>query len=137
MQRRIDQLQSEVRLMRGGGEQATRMEELEEKISRLERDNRELTEKNMALQAKVAKGTGGPRLGTQAMVLSRAEEVVNGLNDVLSELRINVLAAEGEVENWAHTLPKASFELVRESLRSCRAQMETAKELMRMLREQR
>jgi hypothetical protein len=45
------------------------------------------------------------------------------------------MAAEGEVEQWASTLPKASFELVRESLRSCRSQMETAKELMRQLRD--
>src|SRR5205823_6353036 len=34
MQRRIDQLQSEVRLLRGGGDKSVRMEELEEKLSR-------------------------------------------------------------------------------------------------------
>jgi hypothetical protein len=67
-------------------------------------------------------------------MLGRAEEVVNGLNDVLSELRINVLAAEGAIGEWESQLPRASYDLVREALRACRMQMETVKELMRLLR---
>jgi hypothetical protein len=137
MQRRIDQLQSEVRLLRGGGHEATRMEELEEKISRLERDKMELTERCMKLEAMASHGGGGGvQIGTAQLMLGRAEEVVNGLNDVLSELRINILAAEGEAEQWASQLPRASFDLVRDSLRSSRMQMESAKELMRLLRQE-
>jgi hypothetical protein len=135
MQRRIDQLTSEVRILRGGGDGATRMEELEEKLSRLERDNHDLNEKCNRLERLAAQGGGGSvAIGTAQLRLGRAEEVVNGLNDVLSELRINILAAEGEVEQWGTSLPRASFDLVRESLRGSRAHMETAKELMRMLR---
>src|SRR5262249_61028592 len=44
MQRRIDQLASELRLMRGGGDRATRMEELEDRITRLEKENRAIEE---------------------------------------------------------------------------------------------
>jgi hypothetical protein len=134
MQRRIDQLTSELRTMRGGGDGAARMEDLEERVSRLERDNRALEEKNRELQRMAEMSSAdysGPRVNIN---LSRTEEVVTGLNDVLSELRINVLAAEGEIENWAHILPVASFELVRESLRSSRMQMESARDIMQMLR---
>ena len=60
---------------------------------------------------------------------------MTGLNDVLSELRINLLAAEGEIEQYATILPAASYELVREAIRSSRMQMETARDIMRMLRE--
>ena len=74
------------------------------------------------------------QIGTAQLMLGRAEEVVNGLNDVLSELRINVLAAEGAILEWESQLPRASFDLVRESLRSCRMQMESVRDLMRMLR---
>jgi hypothetical protein len=135
MQRRIDQLASELRLIRGGGDKALRMEELEDKISKLERDNHALEEKcneyrSLAETAQLDTGIPGAHLK-----LSRGEEVVNGLNDVLSELRINILAAEGEVDRFAHILPQASFELVRESLRSSRMQMDSARDWMRMLRD--
>lgn len=133
LQRRLDQATSELRMIRGGGDKAIRMDELEDKISRLERDNMRLLEANQRLERGAAQGGGdvGPRINVS---LSRAEEVASGLNDVLSELRINVLAAEGEVEQWSRALPPASFELVRESLRSCRVQMELARDYMRMLR---
>jgi predicted component of type VI protein secretion system len=136
MQRRIDQLASELRMMRGGGDKATRMEELEERITRLERDNRALEERANELK-KLAETASGGDMGVSGakLQLSRAEEVIIGLNDVLSELRINVLAAEGEVERFAHILPQASFELVRESLRSSRMQMDSARDWMRMLRD--
>jgi hypothetical protein len=135
MQRRIDQLSSEVRMLRGGGDKALRMEELESKISMLERDKQDMAAQMQNVQAAHAAESGEVRVQLANLVLSRAEEVVNGLNDVLSELRINILSAEGEVEQWSSTLPRASFDLVRESLRSCRGQMETARDLMRQLRE--
>ena len=133
MQRRVDQLQSELRLLRGGGDKALRMEELETKVSRLESERSELEQKVMLLEQSAGQGTG-VQIGTAQLMLGRAEEVVNGLNDVLSELRINVLAAEGAILEWESQLPRASFDLVRESLRSCRMQMESVRDLMRMLR---
>jgi len=135
MQRRIDQLTSELRLIRGGGDRAMRMEELEERASRLEKENLQLEERYRDLE-KLAAQTGTDYNPNRAnLQLSRAEEVVTGLNDVLSEVRINMLAADGEIQQYAQILPQASFELVREAIRSSRMQMETARDIMRMLRE--
>jgi hypothetical protein len=136
MQRRIDQLTSELRMVRGGGDRAVRMEELEEKVSRLERDNQKLEEAYKALE-KLAANAGDADVSRAVFQLSRAEEVVSGLSDVLSELRINMLAAEGEIEQYASILPHASYELVREAVRSSRQLMETARDYMRRLREAR
>jgi len=135
MQRRIDQLSSELRLIRGGGDKALRMEELEERSSRMEKQYAELEQRYQDLE-KLTQQTGADYNPNRAnLQLSRAEEVVSGLNDVLSELRINLLAAEGEIEQYAQILPPASYELVREAVRSSRMQMETARDIMRMLRE--
>ena len=67
-------------------------------------------------------------------IAQTANEIVSGLNDVLSNLRINVMAAEGEFDQYANVIPRASFELIREALRSSAADMETARELLRKLR---
>jgi len=135
MQRRIDQLSSELRLIRGGGDKALRMEELEERSSRMEKQYAELEQRYQDLE-KLTQQTGADYNPNRAnLQLSRAEEVVSGLNDVLSELRINLLAAEGEIEQYAQILPPASYELVREAVRSSRMQMETARDILRMLRE--
>jgi len=136
MQRRLDQLTSELRMARGGGATAVRMEELEEKVSRLERDNQKLEEAYRALE-RLAANAGDTDVSRAVLQLTRAEEVVTGLSDVLSEVRINLLAADGEIEQYANALPSASFELVREAIRSSRAQLETARDYMRMLREAR
>jgi FHA domain-containing protein len=135
LQRRVDQLQAEIRILRGGGEKAVKMEDLEAKIAKLEKTNADLEAKLKTTEGKMAAEAGDLKVQRAGAVLRQTDEVVNGLNDVLSELRINLMASEGEVEQWAANLPKASFELVRESLRACRAQMETAKELMRQLRD--
>lgn len=135
MQRRIDQLSSELRMLRGGGDKALRMEELEERASRMEKQYAEIEGRYQDLE-KLTQQTGADYNPNRAnLQLSRAEEVVSGLNDVLSELRINLLAAEGEIEQYAQILPAASYELVREAVRSSRMQMETARDIMRMLRE--
>jgi FHA domain len=135
MQRRIDQLSSELRLIRGGGDKALRMEELEERASRTDKQYQELESRYRDLE-KLTQQTGADYNPNRAnLQLSRTEEVVSGLNDVLSELRINLLAAEGEIEQYAQILPAASYELVREAIRSSRMQMETARDIMRMLRE--
>lgn len=135
MQRRIDQLSSELRMLRGGGDKSLRMEELEERASRMEKQYNELEGRYQDLE-KLTQQTGADYNPNRAnLQLSRAEEVVSGLNDVLSELRINLLATEGEIEQYAQILPAASYELVREAVRSSRMQMETARDIMRMLRE--
>jgi hypothetical protein len=135
MQRRIDQLTSELRMIRGGGDRALRMEELEERASRLEKDNEQAEVRYKELEKLVAQTGSDYNPNRANLQLSRAEEVITGLNDVLSELRINLLAAEGEILQYASVLPQASFEMVREAIRSSRMQMETARDIMRMLRD--
>ena len=134
LQRRVEQLQSEIRMLRGGGDKALKMEEMENQLAELKRKNSELEGQVVGAKKQLADEAGDVKVQRASYVLSQADEVVNGLNDLVSELRINVMAAEGEVEQWSGSIPQASFELVRESLRMCRGHLEAAKELMKQLR---
>jgi hypothetical protein len=49
-------------------------------------------------------------------------------------MRINLTAAEGEFDQFANAIPRASFELIRESLRSSTVDIESARDLLRALR---
>jgi hypothetical protein len=60
---------------------------------------------------------------------------VTSLNDVLSSLRIEVMAAEGEFDQYSHQLPRASFELIRQSMKNAADFADQARELLRSLRE--
>jgi hypothetical protein len=53
----------------------------------------------------------------------------------LSSLRIEVMAAEGEFEQYAHNIPRASFELIRQSLKDAAGHCDEAREMLRKLRE--
>jgi peptidoglycan hydrolase CwlO-like protein len=133
LQRRVDQLTTEIRMMRGGGDKATKMEDLERKVRELEDERDKLKNRVAEFEGKIATEGGDVRVQRAGAVLRQAEDTISGLNDVLSEIRINLMAAEGEVEQWSTQLPKAQFELVREALRSCKSQMEAAKELIHKL----
>jgi chromosome segregation ATPase len=133
LQRRVEQLQAELRMMRGGGDKAARMEELEKKAAELTDERDKLKQRIDELEGRISSEGKDAKVQRAGNVIRQADEAVSGLNDVLSEIRINLMAAEGEVEQWDRTLPKAQFELVREALRSCRGQIETAKELIQKL----
>jgi hypothetical protein len=68
-------------------------------------------------------------------IAAMTAEAAASLNDLLSSLRIEVMAAEGEFEQYAHQLPRASFELIRQSLRDAAGHCDEARELLRKLRE--
>lgn len=137
LKRRIEQLETELRLYRRGrGEEvAKRIDELEERgeVIRAERDKleRRVKELESLLQ------TEGSDAKTQRarLLLTRTGEIVQQLNDLLSNLRINVMAAEGEFEQFAPQIPRASFELIRESLRSSSQEVDLARDLLRELRD--
>jgi cell division protein FtsB len=137
LKRRIEQLETELRLYRRGrGEEvAKRIDELEERgeVIRAERDKLERRVKDLEglLQ------TEGSDAKTQRarLLLTRTGEIVQQLNDLLSNLRINVMAAEGEFEQFAPQIPRASFELIRESLRSSSQEVDLARDLLRELRD--
>jgi hypothetical protein len=134
MRRRIEQLQAELRLYRGGGEGAQRFEQLEEEVSRLAEERDRLKARVGELEATLRAEGGDAKVQRAGAIAQTAAEIVSGLNDVLSNLRINVMAAEGEFDQYATAIPRASFELIREALRSSAVDMETARELLRKLR---
>jgi hypothetical protein len=45
------------------------------------------------------------------------------------------MAAEGEFEQYSHQIPRASFELIRQSLKDGAGHCDEARELLRKLRE--
>lgn len=134
MRRRIEQLQAELRLYRGGGEGAQRFEQLEEEITRVAEERDRLKARVAELEAIMRAEGGDAKVQRAGAIAQTAAEIVSGLNDVLSNLRINVMAAEGEFDQYASAIPRASFELIREALRSSATDMETARELLRKLR---
>ena len=134
LQRRVEQLKAELRVYRGGGDKAATYEELEEEIDNLSRERNELRRKVGELESILAEDGANAKVRRAGAIAQTAGEIVSGLNDVLSNLRINVMAAEGEFEQFSQTIPRASFELIREALRSSASDMEAAREMLRELR---
>jgi hypothetical protein len=135
LRRRVEQLKAELRLARGGGAKAKKFEDVQEELVRLTEERDQLLERVGDLEAQIAAEGGDVKVQRAGKIAATAGEVVIGLNDVLSNLRINVMAAEGEFEQFHDSLPRASYELIREALRSSADDMETARELLRRLRE--
>jgi hypothetical protein len=134
MRRKVEQLQAELRLYRGGGEGAQRLEQLEDEIHRVTEERDRLKSRVGELEATLRAEGGDAKVQRAGAIAQTAAEIVSGLNDVLSNLRINVMAAEGEFDQYSTAIPRASFELIREALRSSAVDMETARELLRKLR---
>jgi hypothetical protein len=135
LRRRVEQLKAELRLARGGGAKAKKFEDVQEELVRLTEERDQLLERVGDLEAQIAAEGGDVKVQRAGKIAATAGEVVIGLNDVLSNLRINVMAAEGEFEQFHDSIPRASYELIREALRSSADDMETARELLRRLRE--
>jgi chromosome segregation ATPase len=135
LRRRVEQLKAELRLARGGGQAAKKLEETESEMVRLTEERDQLKERITELENQIATEGGDVKVKRAGAIASTAGEVVTGLNDVLSNLRINVMAAEGEFEQFHDAIPRASYELIREALRSSADDMETARDLLRKLRE--
>ncbi len=134
LRRRVDQLKSELRLARGGGLEAKRMEEVEEELVRLTEERNKLKRKIDDLEMQIVAEGGDAKVVRAGKIAETASEVVTGLNDVLSNLRINVMAAEGEFEQFHSAIPRASYELILEALRSSATDMQQARELLRKIR---
>lgn len=138
LRRRVEQLQTELRVYRTNKfnqDTARRMEDLENDLSmvEIERDNLktrlERAEHQLSLEA------GSLKVKRALEIAALTAETSASLNDLLSSLRIEVMAAEGEFEQYAHNLPRASFELIRQSLRDAAGHCDQARELLRKLRE--
>jgi hypothetical protein len=138
LRRRLEQLQTELRVYRASKfnqDTARRMEDLENELSmiEIERDNiktkLELAEKQIALEA------GSIKVRRALEIAAATAETSAQLNDLLSSLRIEVMAAEGEFDQYSSSLPRASFELIRQSLKDAQGHCDEARELLRKLRE--
>jgi predicted component of type VI protein secretion system len=135
LRRKIEQLKAELRIYRGGGEASRRTESLEAEIERLEEERDHFKRKITELEQQIMVEGGDAKVLKAGEIAQTAGEIVAGLNDVLSNMRINVMAASGEFDQYHDSLPRASFELIREGLRTCTTDVDMAREMLRKLRE--
>lgn len=138
LRRRIEQVQAELRIMRSGkmgAEKARRMEDLESELAAAEEEKGTLRSRIAELEDQIAREGGNVKVQRAVEIRGKAAEIVTQLNDLLSSLRIEVMAAEGEFDQYSHTIPRASFELIRQSLRESAQHVDSARDLLRQLRE--
>jgi hypothetical protein len=138
LRRRVEQLQTELRVYRGqkfNQENARRMEDLENDLSMIEIERDGLKIRLEAAERTMAAEAGSVKVKRALEIAAMTAETAASLNDLLSSLRIEVMAAEGEFEQFAHQLPRASFELIRQSLKDAAGHCDEARELLRKLRE--
>jgi hypothetical protein len=138
LKRRVEQLQTELRMVRGGqmgAEKARRMEDLETQVDSLRDERDALKGKVAGLEEQLQKEAGSAKVQKAVEIRGKAAEIVTALNDLLSSLRIEVMAAEGEFDQYSHSIPRASFELIRQSMRESASNVDQARDLLRQLRD--
>jgi len=138
LRRRLEQLQTELRVYRAqrfNQDTARKMEDLENDLSMIEVERDSLKSKLEQLQQQLAKEAGSVQVKRALEIAAMAGETSSTLFDLLSSLRIEVMAAEGEFDQYAQQVPRASFELIRQSLREAAGHCDQARELLRRLRD--
>lgn len=137
LRRRVEQLQTELRLYRTqkfNPETARRMEDLENELSMMEIERDNLKTRVEKADRELALESGSAKVKRAVEITALTAETAASLNDLLSSLRIEVIAAEGEFEQYSAAIPRASFELIRQSLKDAASNCEQARELLRRLR---
>jgi hypothetical protein len=99
----------------------------------IERDN--LKNRLDKADRELAQEAGSVKVKRALEIAALTAETSASLNDLLSSLRIEVMAAEGEFEQYAHNIPRASFELIRQSMKDAATHCDEARDLLRKLRE--
>lgn len=138
LRRRVEQLQTELRVYRANKfnqDAARRMEDLENDLSMIEIERDNLKTRLERAEHQMVAEAGSVKVQRALEIAAQTAETSASLNDLLSSLRIEVMAAEGEFEQYAHNIPRASFELIRQSLRDAAGHCDEARELLRKLRE--
>jgi hypothetical protein len=138
LRRRVEQLQTELRVYRAqkfNAETARRMEDLENDLSMMEIERDNLKNRLDKADRELAQESGSAKVKRALEIAAMTAETSASLNDLLSSLRIEVMAAEGEFEQYSHNIPRASFELIRQSMKDAAAHCDEARELLRKLRE--
>ena len=137
VRRRVDQLQAELRNFRANKvspDNASRLEDLENNVTTLEVERDHLIEQVKELQAALERENAGVKVKRALQIAAKTAETSASLIDLLSSVRIELMAAEGEFDQYANAIPRTSFELIRQSLRDSSAHIDQARELMRQLR---
>ncbi|HEU4729427.1 MAG TPA: FHA domain-containing protein [Kofleriaceae bacterium] len=138
LRRRVEQLQTELRVYRTNKfnqDTARRMEDLENDLSMIEIERDSLKTKLERAEQQLSLEAGSVKVRRALEIAAATAETSASLNDLLSSLRIEVMAAEGEFEQYASSIPRASFELIRQSLKDGQLHCDEARELLRKLRE--
>jgi hypothetical protein len=138
LRRRLEQLQTELKVYRTNKfnqDTARRMEDLENDLSMIEIERDSLKSKLDRAEQQLTLEAGSVKVRRALEIAAATAETSASLNDLLSSLRIEVMAAEGEFEQFASAIPRASFELIRQSLKDGAAHCDEARELLRKLRE--
>jgi hypothetical protein len=138
LRRRVEQLQTELRVYRAqkfNQDTARRMEDLENDLSMVEIERDNLKNRLDKAEREIALESGSAKVKRALEIAAMTAESAAQLNDLLSSLRIEVMAAEGEFDQYAQQIPRASFELIRQSLRDAASHCDEARELLRKLRE--
>ena len=138
LRRRVEQLQTELRVYRTNKfnqDTARRMEDLENDLSTIEIERDTLKAKLDRAEQQMTLESGTAKVRRAIEIASATADTAASLNDLLSSLRIEVMAAEGEFEQYASNIPRASFELIRQSLKDGATHCDEARELLRKLRE--
>jgi TolA-binding protein len=138
LRRRVEQLQTELRVYRTNKfnqDTARRMEDLENDLSMIEIERDSLKNKLERAEQQLQLEAGSIQVRRALEIAAATAETAASLNDLLSSLRIEVMAAEGEFEQYAQNIPRSSFELIRQSLKDGAGHCDEARELLRKLRE--
>jgi len=138
LRRRLEQLQTELKVYRQNKfnqDTARRMEDLENDLSMIEIERDSLKNKLERAEQQLTLEAGSVKVRRALEIAAATAETSASLNDLLSSLRIEVMAAEGEFEQYSANMPRASFELIRQSLKDAQGHCDEARELLRKLRE--
>jgi hypothetical protein len=138
LKRRLEQLQTELRVYRSNKfnqETARKMEDLEGDLSAMEIERDSLKAKLERVEQQMTTEAGSVKVQRAIEIATATAEASASLNDMLSSLRIEVMAAEGEFEQFAHQLPRASFELIRQSLKEAANHCDACRDMLRKLRD--
>jgi hypothetical protein len=138
LRRRLEQLQTELKVYRTNKfnqDTARRMEDLENDLSMIEIERDSLKSKLERAEQQLTLEAGSVKVRRALEIAAATAETAASLNDLLSSLRIEVMAAEGEFEQYATNIPRSSFELIRQSLKDGASHCDEARELLRKLRE--
>jgi hypothetical protein len=138
LRRRLEQLQTELRVYRTNKfsmDTARKMEDVENDLSVVEIERDQLKVRLTKAEETIATEAGSIKVKRALEIASMASETSASLHDLLSSLRIEVMAAEGEFEQYSANIPRSSFELIRESLRQAAGHCDEAREELRKLRD--